>query len=36
MRERVFADVQNGKKSAALPVNSDEYRADDGSPDEGW
>jgi hypothetical protein len=35
MRERIYAEVQNGKKMV-LPVNSDEYRDDDGSPDAGW
>ena len=35
MRERIYAEVQNGKKTV-LPVNSDEYRDDDGSPDAGW
>lgn len=34
MRERIFADVQSGKKQVD-PANKDEFRKDD-SPDSGW
>jgi hypothetical protein len=36
MRERLFAEVQNGKTVIVAPKNRDEFRSDDGSPESGW
>ena len=36
MRERIFAEVQNGKTVIVAPKNRDEFRSDDGSPESGW